>query len=178
MVVTHSYPPNYAASLTSYGTPKGPVVTYANWPPQATFINRINGVMNAVFAYGGATLFNELMAEMRRPYDFWKGFIIAEIFIYACYLVSGMVVYSAQGQFTFNPSYQGMPSSFAILKNVLTFHRHSQRWWLLLANRRKRFLLRYRFDRRSAVWQHRHQGLLLSCTPRHLPPSRTRQEGW
>jgi hypothetical protein len=36
------------------------------------------------------------MAEMRRPYDFWKGFIIAEIFIYVCYLVSGMVVYSSR----------------------------------------------------------------------------------
>lgn len=39
--------------------------------------------------------------------DFWKGFIIAEIFIFVCYLITGMVVYSAQGQFVFNPAYQG-----------------------------------------------------------------------
>ena len=111
MVVVHEYPPNYSASLTSYGTPKGPVQTSGYWPASSTLNDKVNAMMNAVFAYGGATLFNELMAEMRRPYDFWKGFIIAEIFIYVCYLVSGMVVYSAQGQFTFNPAYQGRSHS-------------------------------------------------------------------
>ncbi|KAF9253436.1 hypothetical protein LCP9604111_962 [Penicillium roqueforti] len=111
MVVVHEYPPNYSASLTSYGTQKGPVQTSGYWPASSTLNDKVNAMMNAVFAYGGATLFNELMAEMRRPYDFWKGFIIAEIFIYVCYLVSGMVVYSAQGQFTFNPAYQGIPNS-------------------------------------------------------------------
>ena len=109
MAVVHEYPPNYEASMTSYGTPKGPVKTTGYWPESSTLNDKVNAMMNAVFAYGGATIFNELMAEMRRPYDFWKGFIIAEIFIYVCYLVSGMVVYSAQGQFTFNPAYQGKP---------------------------------------------------------------------
>ncbi|QQK40586.1 Amino acid transporter, transmembrane [Penicillium digitatum] len=102
MAVVYKYPPNYEASLASY----------------------VNAMMNAVFAYGGATLFNELMAEMRRPYDFWKGFIIAEVFIYVCYLISGMVVYSAQGQFTFNPAYQGIPNSaynFQTLGNAISF---------------------------------------------------------
>ena len=126
MVVVHQYPPNYSASFQTYATPQGPVQTSANWPPGTTLYNRINGLMNCVFAYGGATLFNELMAEMRRPYvktltvsfmigltaypyryDFWKGFICAEIFIYACYLLMGLVVYSAQGQFSYNPAYQG-----------------------------------------------------------------------
>ena len=128
MAVVHEYPPNYAASFSTYATPKGPVYTSGYWPPGTSFVNRINGLMNCVFAYGGATLFNELMAEMRRPcvknypaaplyayrrhpaaplcsyrnlanyvcrYDFWKGFIFAEIFIFACYLVMGLVVYSA-----------------------------------------------------------------------------------
>ncbi|KAJ5812900.1 Amino acid transporter transmembrane [Penicillium robsamsonii] len=124
MAVVHEYPPNYAASLTSYQTPKGPVKTTGYWPEDSTLKNKVNAMMNAVFAYGGATLFNELMAEMRRPYDFWKGFIIAEIFIYVCYLVSGMVVYSAQGQFTFNPAYQGIPNSayrFQTLGNAISF---------------------------------------------------------
>ncbi|KAJ5800258.1 uncharacterized protein N7518_002326 [Penicillium psychrosexuale] len=124
MVVVHEYPPNYSASLTSYGTQKGPVQTSGYWPASSTLNDKVNAMMNAVFAYGGATLFNELMAEMRRPYDFWKGFIIAEIFIYVCYLVSGMVVYSAQGQFTFNPAYQGIPNSayrFQTLGNAISF---------------------------------------------------------
>ena len=132
MAVVHEYPPNYAASFSTYATPKGPVHTSANWPPGTPLINRINGLMNCVFAYGGATLFNELMAEMRRPYakhtgrpqfsyrtslttllysyDFWKGFIFAEVFIFACYLIMGLVVYSAQGQFSYNPAYQGTSS--------------------------------------------------------------------
>lgn len=68
MAVVHQYPPNYAASLQTFNTPQGPIVTTANWPPGITLSQRINGLMNCVFAYGGATLFNELMAEMRRPY--------------------------------------------------------------------------------------------------------------
>jgi hypothetical protein len=107
MVVVHQYPPNYSASLSSYKIPKGPIQTSGFWPPDSALHDKVNALMNAVFSYGGATLFNELMAEMRRPYDFWKGFIIAEAFIYCCYIIFGMVVYSAQGQFTFNPAYQG-----------------------------------------------------------------------
>ncbi len=68
MVVVHQFPPNYAASLTAYNTPQGPTVTSATWPAGTTLYNGVNGLMNCVFAYGGATLFNELMAEMRRPY--------------------------------------------------------------------------------------------------------------
>lgn len=124
MVVVHMYPPNYAASLTSYGTPKGPIITTANWPPGTTLNGRITGLMQGVFSYGGATLFNELMAEMRRPRDFWKGFILAEIFIITVYLTMGMVVYSAQGQFSFNPAYQGIPNSayqWQTLGNAISF---------------------------------------------------------
>jgi hypothetical protein len=68
MVVVHQYPPNYSAALNTYNIPMGPVVTSANWPQDTTLFDRVNGIMNCVFAYGGATLFNELMAEMRRPY--------------------------------------------------------------------------------------------------------------
>jgi len=124
MAVVHQYPPNYEASFSTYGTVKGPVKTTANWPEGTALMDRINGLMNCVFAYGGATLFNELMAEMRRPYDFWKGFLFAEIFIFSCYLIMGMVVYSAQGQFSYNPAYQGIPNSayrFQTLGNAISF---------------------------------------------------------
>ncbi|GAB7353447.1 hypothetical protein MBLNU459_g3911t1 [Dothideomycetes sp. NU459] len=124
MAVVHEYPPNYAASFQTYKTPEGPVRTSGNWPIGTTLYDRVNGLMNCVFAYGGATLFNELMAEMRRPYDFWKGFVIAEFFIYACYLIMGLVVYSAQGQFSYNPAYQGIPNSayrFQTLGNAISF---------------------------------------------------------
>ncbi|PWY86643.1 hypothetical protein BO70DRAFT_333027 [Aspergillus heteromorphus CBS 117.55] len=124
MAVVYQYPPNYKAVWNTSKIPKGPVLTSANWPANTTLYDRINGVMNCVFAYGGATLFNELMAEMRRPYDFWKGFVIAEIFIYVCYLIEGMVVYNAQGQFCYNPAYQGIPDSaykYQTVGNALSF---------------------------------------------------------
>jgi len=34
---------------------------------------QVTGIMNMVFAYGGAMIFPEIMAEMKRPMDFWKG---------------------------------------------------------------------------------------------------------
>lgn len=112
MVVVHYYPPNYAAAASTPGLDVNqPITTSAGIPPGKTVRDNITGLMNCVFAYGGATLFNELMAEMRRPMDFWKGFIMAEIFIYVVYLVMGMVVYSAQGQFTYATAYQGIPAS-------------------------------------------------------------------
>lgn len=67
MAVVHEYPPNYSASFNTYGTERAPIHTTSYWPPDVTLMNRVNGLMNCVFAYGGATLFNELMAEMRRP---------------------------------------------------------------------------------------------------------------
>ena len=43
-------------------------------------------------------LYCEFMAEMKRPLDFIKAQFVAETFIFACYLVFGVVVYSQQGQ--------------------------------------------------------------------------------
>jgi amino acid transporter len=67
LVVTNIYPPNYAAVEATFGIPPGPIITSANWPAGFGLSDYINGLGNCVFAYGGATLFNELMAEMRRP---------------------------------------------------------------------------------------------------------------
>jgi hypothetical protein len=77
-------------------------------PPGLTFVDNINGLMNAVFAFGGATLFVELMAEMRRPWDFWKSLLCADILIYLCYMVYGIYTYAMQGQYAYNISYQGI----------------------------------------------------------------------
>lgn len=124
MVVVHQYPPNYQLIQTSENIPPGPVYTYKWWPPSSSLENRMSSVMNCVFAYGGATIFTELMAEMRRPWDFWKGLICAEIFIYCCYLLMGLVIYSAQGQFTYNIAYQGISNSayrFQTLGNAISF---------------------------------------------------------
>lgn len=115
--VAHS-PPNYAAALASMGIPMGPVVTHASVPLPTT--TKINGIMQMVFAYGGAMIFPEIMAEMRRPMDFWKGMACAQSLIYVAYLVYGVFVYSFQGQFTLPLAYQGVSKySWQTVGNIL-----------------------------------------------------------
>ncbi|KAL1311506.1 hypothetical protein AAFC00_001629 [Neodothiora populina] len=121
MAVVGSTQPNYKAVFNTSAIPKGPIVTTGGVPPGKDLRDNINGLMQAVFSYGGATLFNELMAEMRRPMDFWKGMICAEVFIFWCYIIFGLVVYSYQGQFAYNPAYQGInPYAWQTVGNVLS----------------------------------------------------------
>ncbi|KAF8905255.1 transmembrane amino acid transporter protein-domain-containing protein [Gymnopilus junonius] len=108
--VAHS-PPNFAAAKTSLGVDQGPVIT-AKFTSQPLF--------DKVFAYGGAMIFPEMMAEMRRPMDFWKGMACAQALIFVAYLMYGCFVYAFQGQFTLPLAFQGV-SKFAwqTLGNVL-----------------------------------------------------------
>ncbi|KAG0203013.1 hypothetical protein BGX28_004567 [Mortierella sp. GBA30] len=115
--VAHS-PPNYEAAKRSMGIPMGPVVTHAFVPLPTT--TQINGIMQMVFAYGGAMIFPEIMAEMRRPMDFWKGMAMAQSLIFVAYLVYGVFVYSYQGQFTLPLAYQGVSKySWQTVGNVM-----------------------------------------------------------
>jgi len=121
MGIVSTSAPNWKAVTASYGIEPGPIVTSAGVPAGLTLTDNINGLMQAVFSYGGATLFCELMAEMRRPFDFWKGMIIAEVFIFLCYIIFGLVVYSYQGQASYNPAYQGInPYAWQTVGNVLS----------------------------------------------------------
>ena len=111
-------PQNYAAAKAAYGTSRGPVVvqTFATYP----FYERINGVMNIVYAYGGATIFPQIIAEMRRPMDFLKAFSIAQAIIFFVYVFYGLFVYSYQGQFTLAVAFQGVSKySWQTVGNVL-----------------------------------------------------------
>ncbi|KAJ6591532.1 transmembrane amino acid transporter protein-domain-containing protein [Mycena vulgaris] len=102
--VAHS-PPNFAAAFSSLGVPEGPVETqlFAKIP----LFSQVNGIMNMVYAYGGAMIFPEMMTEMRRPMDFWKGMILAQALIFSAYLVYGAFIYK-QGQFVLPLAYQGV----------------------------------------------------------------------
>jgi hypothetical protein len=56
--------------------------------------------------------------------DFWKGMICAEAFIYVVYLIMGMVIYHAQGNYTYATAYQGIPNSaykWQTLGNAISF---------------------------------------------------------
>jgi hypothetical protein len=118
-VAAHS-PPNFAAALASYSIPEGPVVTHAGTPPGTSFVNSLNGLNQAVYSYGGSMMFCEFMSEMRKPADFWKGMVCAQAFIYSIYIIFGMVVYSFQGQFAFNPAMQGLsPYNWQTAVNIM-----------------------------------------------------------
>ncbi|EXJ93619.1 hypothetical protein A1O1_02011 [Capronia coronata CBS 617.96] len=120
-VMAHS-PPNYEISvLGSAGsavnpatiTPDAqgnypPIIHYGGLPESGNFVGAINGLMSGVFAYGGAQLFVEIMAEMRRPWDFIKSMWIAQFFIWAVYLIYGCYVYHYQGQYAYTISYMGL----------------------------------------------------------------------
>ena len=71
-------------------------------------IGSLNGLLSGVLAYAGAQLFVEFLAEMRRPRDFIKAMWGAQFFIYSVYLIYGSFVYHYQGQYSFNPAYQGV----------------------------------------------------------------------
>jgi hypothetical protein len=116
--MAHS-PPNYAAAQAAYGVSEGPVSrpAFANYP----FFERVNGVMNIVYAYGGATIFAQIIAEMRRPTDFLKAFSMAQGLIFTVYVFYGLYVYSFQGQFTLPVAYQGVSHpSWQTVGNVLS----------------------------------------------------------
>lgn len=125
--------PLYSASANSAGYSVNPVLVTpddaGNYPPiqhsaglqnPANFGAAINGLMQAVYAYGGAMLFTEFMSEMRRPHDFIKGMWGAQFFIYVCYMLSGLYMYGFQGQYVQNPSYLGnSPYAWQSVGNVL-----------------------------------------------------------
>ena len=118
-VVFHSAP-NYDAALANNAAPKGPKLTTAGPPMGVGFQGQVVGLMQAVYSYGGAMLFVEFMAEMKRPYDFWKGMVAAQTFIFFCYIIFGLLIYSKQGQFTINPNYQGVsPYSWQTAVNAI-----------------------------------------------------------
>ncbi|KAH8884394.1 transmembrane amino acid transporter protein [Thozetella sp. PMI_491] len=133
-VMAHSDPNYEAAAASSAGAALGgdlvspdddgnypPVVTFGGAPPSNNgFIGSINGLMNGVYAYAGAQLFIEFMAEMQRPRDFLKAMWGAQFFIYAVYLIYGSYSYYYQGQYANQLSYQGLsPYVWQTVCNVL-----------------------------------------------------------
>src|SRR5690242_18642025 len=100
MGVVANSPPNYATVQASYGDAfgPGPIHRYAGTPPSGAatggdgFTGSLNGLNQAVYSYGGAMLFISFLSEMRHPWDFWKGILCADIFIYVCYLFFGLFV--------------------------------------------------------------------------------------
>lgn len=119
-VAAHS-PPLYSASASSAGYAVNPALVTpdqagnypkvqhsSGLPDPSNFGASVNGLMQAVYAYGGAMIFIEFMSEMKRPRDFLKGMWGAQIFIYCCYMLYGLFMYGFQGQYLQNPVYLGI----------------------------------------------------------------------
>jgi hypothetical protein len=127
MGVAANSPPNIATVQASFGdTFTGPIHRYAGTPPAGAatggsgFVGSLNGLNQAVYSYGGAMLFIAFLAEMRHPWDFWKGVLCADIFIYIVYMFFGLFVYSYQGQYSFNPVMQGLsPYNWQTATNIM-----------------------------------------------------------
>ncbi|KAF9352184.1 hypothetical protein BGX26_009949 [Mortierella sp. AD094] len=116
--MAHS-PPNYIAAAL-IGVAKGDGIVHTQLVVSNEVVTKINGMMQMVFAYGGAMIFPELMAEMRRPMDFWKGMACAQTLIFVVYLMYGVFVYALQGQYTLPLAYQGVSQySFQTFGNIL-----------------------------------------------------------
>ncbi|KAI9284903.1 transmembrane amino acid transporter protein-domain-containing protein [Umbelopsis sp. AD052] len=117
-VVAHS-PPNYLAAGLQNGQTGTAIVTGAFI--DTSFNQKIVGIMQIVYSYGGAMMFINFMAEMRRPFDFIKGMALAQIVIFVSYLMYGIFVYAYQGQYTINPANQGISNyGFQTATNVLS----------------------------------------------------------
>ena len=135
--------PNYSAMFGSFGAdgvpfgvtnfPCGtadcpiPTRTFGGSPPDGFasggtgFLGTYQGINTIIYAYGGAMLFFNLLAEMRNPWDFWKGMLVADIFIYLVYMFFGLFQYSYQGQYTYNVAIQSItPYNYQTAGNILS----------------------------------------------------------
>jgi len=94
---SYMYPP--VPSESNHADLSVPIET-AGWVPSYTlgWYQQVGGVQLAVFAYGGAMIFPEFMAEMRRPRDFWKAALGAQLFCYVIYMMFGLLLYAKQGK--------------------------------------------------------------------------------
>ncbi|KAK4541720.1 hypothetical protein LTR36_007429 [Oleoguttula mirabilis] len=107
MVASSNYPIYYpAVTKSTLIKTIEPVKTFAGPPPDAYqmqaygFAAQFNGVDSMVYAYSGAIIFVAFLAEMRHPWDFWKGIFLAQTFICFVYILFGAFVYSQYGQYS------------------------------------------------------------------------------
>lgn len=102
----YNSPPNYEAAQKAFNIPKGPVqaTAFVSLP----LISKVNGIMNMVYAFGGSMVFPNFFAEMRKPWDFYKSYFVAQVIIMIFYILFGILIYARQGQFTQSLFYFGV----------------------------------------------------------------------
>ncbi|KAK5120417.1 hypothetical protein LTR85_006356 [Meristemomyces frigidus] len=107
LVACSNYAPEYTVIFKSTLIKTvEPIMTFAGPPPAqyqqqvVGFASQFGAVNVMVYAYSGALLFVAFLAEMRHPWDFWKGLLVAQTFIAVVYIFFGAYVYSQYGQYS------------------------------------------------------------------------------
>ncbi|EMC93302.1 hypothetical protein BAUCODRAFT_235731 [Baudoinia panamericana UAMH 10762] len=119
LVGTYRYPP--VPSQSNHADLSAPK-SVSGWVPTYTdgWYQQVSGVQLAVFAYGGAMIFPEFMAEMRRPRDFWKSMLVAQFFCFFMYMMFGLLVYCKQGMYaSILPGLNFANQTFILANNVI-----------------------------------------------------------
>lgn len=176
-VIAHSEPNYAAAQAGGAGAALGgasiaplddgsypPIRTYAGVPPSSNgFVGGLVGLMQGVYAYAGAQLFIEFMAELQRPRDFLKVMWAAQFFIYAVYMIYGSYVYYFQGQYSNSVSALPRPVMYRLVADQPRTGRILWPLFVCLADGLQHAGRPERPHRCSPVWQHWCQGHLQQC---------------
>lgn len=102
---------------TFWGTPSPDYAIYS----KNSFAGTFNGINSIVYAYSGALLFVAFLSEMRHPMDFWKGCLMAQVFIMVVYVFFGAFVYTYIGQYSVSTISQVVnPYSVQVATNALS----------------------------------------------------------
>ncbi|KAG7907012.1 hypothetical protein KL906_004198 [Ogataea polymorpha] len=104
--------PNWDNAKAVLGLDRGEVHSYAVAPQD--FVSRLVSVTSLSYVFAGLLVFPEILAEMRRPWDFWKSMLLAQVCILATYLLYGNFVYARQGQFSNSPAALGIANIAAL----------------------------------------------------------------
>ncbi|KAG7832667.1 hypothetical protein KL943_004608 [Ogataea angusta] len=104
--------PNWDNAKAVLGLDRGDVHSYAVAPQD--FVSRLVSVTSLSYVFAGLLVFPEILAEMRRPWDFWKSMLLAQVCILATYLLYGNYVYAKQGQFSNSPAALGIANVAAL----------------------------------------------------------------
>lgn len=100
------YPPNYANAETLLAIDKGPIIVTG--VASGNVIGKFAAMTSLAYVFCGSIVFPEIISELKRPWDFWKGAFLAQAVILIIYLIYGNVIYSRQGQFSITPAVFGI----------------------------------------------------------------------
>lgn len=130
LVVSRAYGPDPTYAIETTILPKTPMPVHTSWgvpPPEYQiyshnlFAAQFNGINSIVYAFSGALLFVAFLSEMRHPLDFWKGCLMAQVFITVVYVFFGAFVYTYIGQYSVSTISQVVnPLSVQVATNVLS----------------------------------------------------------